>query len=391
MKVSIIVGGRFHAFDMAEQLSKNDFLHQLVTSYPRFYIKNNFSIHNKSIISLPLKEIIHRFASKFSIVDKYLDIDLITSNIFSSRVSKYVDFKNTDILVGWSSFSLNSFKISKNYDCLNVLERGSSHIEFQKELLEEEYSLLGLKPKLPSSSIIDKEKEEYNLSDFICVPSEFAKKSFIKKGFSASKIIKIPYGVDLNNFKKINKDKINDRFTIICVGSLSVRKGTLYLIKAFNDLKIRNSQLILVGSIERDFKELIKPLLNENIKLIKPVNQNFLKHYYNNASVFVTCSIEEGLSMVQIQAMACGLPVICTTNSGGEDIISDNESGYILPIRNIEKLKEKLLFLYENKKHLLFMSNNAREKAHSYFSWENYGKNIINFYSSIFQNQIKKK
>ena len=114
MKVSIIVGGRFHAFDMAEQLSKNDFLHQLVTSYPRFYIKNNFSIHNKSIISLPLKEIIHRFASKFSIVDKYLDIDLITSNIFSSRVSKYVDFKNTDILVGWSSFNLNSFKISKN-------------------------------------------------------------------------------------------------------------------------------------------------------------------------------------------------------------------------------------------------------------------------------------
>ena len=391
MKVSIIVGGRFHAFNLAEQLSKKDFLYQLITSYPKFYIKNNFSIHNKSIISLPLKEIIQRLTTKISIIDKYLDIDLITSNLFSSGASKSVDFKNTDILVGWSSFSLNSFKISKNYNCLNILERGSSHIEFQKEILEEEYNLLGLKPKVPSSRIIDKEKKEYNLSDFICVPSGFAKKSFIKKGFAESQIIKIPYGVDLKNFKKINKDKTNNKFTIISVGSLSVRKGTFYLIKAFNDLKISNSQLILVGSIEREFKKLLKPLLNDNIKLIKPVNQNSLKNYYNNASVFVTCSVEEGLSMVQIQAMACGLPIICTTNSGGEDIISDNDSGYILPIRDIEKLKQKLLFLYENKEHLLFMSNNAKEKAHSYFSWENYGKKIINFYSSVFKNQIQKK
>ena len=55
----------------------------------------------------------------------------------------------------------------------------------------------------------------------------------------------------------------------------------------------------------------------------------------------MTCSIEEGLSMVQLQAMACGLPVICTANSGGKEIINDNINGYILPIRNKDLLREK--------------------------------------------------
>lgn len=385
MKVSIIVGGRFHAFNLAEQLYKNNILHQLITSYPKFYIKNNFNLQYKSIISLPLKEIIHRSASQIGLIEKHFDIDFFSSNIFSLRASKCLDFKNTDILVGWSSFSLNSFKISKEYNCLNVLERGSSHIEFQKEILEEEYNLIGLKPMLPSSNIIDKEKKEYNLSDFICVPSDFAKKSFIKKGFKESKIIQIPYGVDLNNFNLEFKKKNTKKFSIISVGKLSVRKGTIYLIKAFNELKINNSELILVGSIEREFEKILKPLLNDKIKIIKPISQNLLKTYYNKANVFVTCSIEEGLSMVQIQAMACGLPIICTTNSGGEDIIDDGESGYILPIRDKEGLKEKLLFFYENSDHLLLMSNKAKKKVHSNFSWEKYGENIINFYSSIFK------
>ena len=105
--------------------------------------------------------------------------------------------------------------------------------------------------------IIDKEKKEYDLSDYICVPSEFSKKSFLKKGHSEKKIIKIPYGVDLNNFFLPNKKKNNDQFNIICVGSISVRKGVIYLIKAFNELNLKNSKLILIGEIEKGFKKVL--------------------------------------------------------------------------------------------------------------------------------------
>ena len=115
---------------------------------------------------------------------------MISAGVFERKASKLINFKNTDILVGWSSFSLKSFQNSKKYDCINVLERGSSHIEFQSDLLREEYELLGINPKFASQKIIDKEKKEYELSDYICVPSEFAKQSFINKGFSSKKVKK---------------------------------------------------------------------------------------------------------------------------------------------------------------------------------------------------------
>ena len=317
-----------------------------------------------------------------------MDVDFLTSNIFSLKASKILDYKKIDILVGWSSFSLEAFKNSEYYNFIKILERGSSHIEFQKNILKEEYDLLGLKSKLPSLKLINKEKEEYDLSDYICVPSEFAKKSFLKKGYE-KKIIKIPYGVDLKYFNTTKKYKKKDEFNIISVGAISVRKGVIYLIKAFNELNLKNSKLTLIGDIEKGFKKTLLPLINDKIEIISSIKQNSLKEYYNCADVFVTCSIEEGLSMVQIQAMACGLPVISSENSGGEDIINEGEDGFILKIRDKDRLKEKLLLLYENKNLLALMSKKAELKAHTHFSWENYGNKVANFYLDILKKNEK--
>ena len=87
--------------------------------------------------------------------------------------------------------------------------------------------------------------------------------------------------------------------------------------------------------------------------------------------------------MVQLQAMACGLPVICTENSGGREIIDDGENGFILPIRDVEKLKEKLKYLYDNQDLMYSMGKKAEKKAKSFLDWDNYGSKMINFYSSL--------
>ena len=55
MNISIIVGGRFHAFNLAEQLYKENHLKQLITSYPKYYVKNNFNIPKDKIESIFLK------------------------------------------------------------------------------------------------------------------------------------------------------------------------------------------------------------------------------------------------------------------------------------------------------------------------------------------------
>ena len=61
----------------------------------------------------------------------------------------------------------------------------------------------------------------------------------------------------------------------------------------------------------------------KNVKFVKKQKQADLKNYYNQADTFVQCSLSEGLAVVQAQAMACGLPVICTENTGGSEIIDD--------------------------------------------------------------------
>ena len=108
-----------------------------------------------------------------------------------------------------------------------------------------------------------------------------------------------------------------------------------------------------------------------------------MSNYTNISNIFVTCSVEEGLSMVQLQAMACGLPVISTVNSGGNEIINDNIDGYILPIRNKYLLKEKILYLYNNRDICNEMGKNAQKKATKQFSWEIYGQKAISIYQDL--------
>ena len=204
MNISIIVGGRFHALNLAEQLNNNNHLKQLITTYPKFFIKKKYGIDKEKINSIYLKEIIQR-----SFINKIYDFNDQLIEHFDKKAQKLIDLKNLDILIGWSSFSLKSFQLVNN-NCIKILERGSTHIDFQTNIMNEEYLINNLHPKLPSQYLIDKEKMEYQLADYITVPTEFARKTFLSRGFSEDKIIKIPYGVDLKEFKNtlIKKKKL---------------------------------------------------------------------------------------------------------------------------------------------------------------------------------------
>ena len=124
-------------------------------------------------------------------------------------------------------------------------------------------------------------------------------------------------------------------FRVVWCGTLCVRKGIHYLLQAFHELDLKNSELILIGAIDEDFKLFLDKYKKTNIKALGPKPQKTLPRYYSQGSIFVHPSIEEGLSMVQLEAMACGLPLICTTNTGGEDIITDEKDGFVVPIRDV--------------------------------------------------------
>ena len=387
MKISIIVGGKFHAFNLAKELNKKKYLESIITSYPKFLV-NKYGIENHQIKTIKLKELGLKIFNKFPKIKKLIDFEYLISNYFSNKASSLINYSDVDLIVGWSSFSKEAFLKAKKFGCIKILERGSTHILFQKEILKKEYLELNLDPIIPSENTINKEIEEYQIADYISVPSEFVKKTFIMHGIDEKKIIKIPYGVDLNEFNyNSSLKKTNKKFKIISVGTVSIRKGSHYLIKAFTGLNLEDAELVFVGNIEHDFKELLKKFHNlKNIKFIKKQKQKDLKIFYNESDIFVQCSLEEGLAVVQAQAMACGLPVICTENTGGSEIVDDNINGFIIPIKDIQTLKQRLLTLYNDRNKLKQMSISAHLKAQNDLSWENYGNKISNIYLNLLNN-----
>ncbi|MBN2198087.1 glycosyltransferase family 4 protein [Candidatus Wolfebacteria bacterium] len=378
MKIIISVPGRFHLFNLAQQLLKRDYLLQLITSYPKFEVKK-YNIPKDKVSSVLIKEIMFR---GWQCLPEFL------KNIYNPQylIHQIFDYsaccllKRADIVIGGSSVFLKTLRKAKKFNAITIIERGSSHILYADEVLRDEYKKYGMKMKSTHPKIIEKEIKEYEEADYISIPSSFVKRTFLERGIDEKKLIQIPYGVDVSDFKQI--PKIDNVFRVIFVGGMSLRKGVHYLLQAFYELKIPNSELLLIGS----FNEEIRPFFKKyegSYKYIGHISQKELYKYYSQGSVFVIMSIEEGLALVQPQAMACGLPVICTTNTGGEDIVREGKDGFIIPIRNINALKEKLLYFYENPEICKQMGQSAKKRVSFGFSWDDYGNKIIQTYKEI--------
>ena len=388
MKIAIIVGGKFHAFNLAQQLELRNCLSQIITSYPSSSLKE-YGIFKPKINSIITKELLMKLFSKFSFIENYFNYENFLIEMFAKKAAKIINLEDLDIIIGWSSFSKETFLRSKDLNCIKILERGSSHIQFQEKVLRQEYEEINIKPKLPDKKIIERELTEYELADFISVPSEFVKKTFIEYGIDENKIIKTPYGVDLNefNFEDIKRPE-NDKFRIISTGTVSIRKGSHILINAFRELALNNAELIFVGPIENDFRKMLKRYDSlDNIIFIKKQKQKDLKYFYNKSDLFILNSIEDGFGMVIPQAMACGLPIICTENTGGSEMVDNEINGYILPIKDTNKLKNKISEFYYNSSKLKKFSNNALKKAQD-LSWDFYGNEIIRKYKSILNKKL---
>jgi glycosyltransferase involved in cell wall biosynthesis len=260
------------------------------------------------------------------------------------------------------------------------LARGSGHIEHQRDLLEEEADRMGVSANLPASGVIEKEKREYDQAERIVVPSYFAKSSFEEYGVDSSKLIRIPYGVDLQEFHQ--EKKRDDTFRVVYAGRMSFQKGVHYLLKAFSELGLTNSELWLLGKKRPEMAPFFDRY-ESDFRHLGHKPQSELYQYYSQGSVFVLNSIQDGFGMVIPQAMACGLPVICTEHTGGPDIIRDGTDGFIVPPRATEELKEKILWCYKNQDECREMGLHAQARVRNSFQWSDYGNRVIENYSQF--------
>ncbi len=298
-------------------------------------------------------------------------------NLYFDRRVRNLLKEGCDIFHGWNSQCLSSLKEAKERGIVTIVERSSSHILTQMELIKEEYGTYGIKIKPELDMVIERCLKEYEVADYISVPSRFVYDSFLKRGLDRKKLILIPLGVDTENYGPgEKKDKV---FRVLFMGQISLRKGVQYLLKAFSELKLKNAELLLVGGIGKDIKKIFEEY-EKRVNLKHIPWSNDLENICRQSSIFVSPSIEEGSALVNYIAMACGLPVITTFNSGSP--VRDGEDGFLVPIRDVEALKEKILYFYERPQEIKAMGTSAREEIENY-TWEKYGKQLIKVYERI--------
>ena len=380
--------GKFHAFALTEQLEKHEKLNKLFTT---FFSKKNYYFR-KFVRRIDKEDISVNFVSTNLFIAILIKIFPKTvfywNNMFDYCVRFMLNKRSGNIFIGWSGMSLHSITKAKELGMITILERGSSHILFQNDILRKEYRKFGIKFTI-HKSVIAKELKEYEVVDYISVPSNFVKNSFIEFGIKESKLILNPYGVSKNFQFEIKPGKENPKFTIVYLGTLSIRKGLIYLYEALNLLEISQDEyeVLFIGSIDKEFIGWESMYKKPNWRFLGHINHYELKNYLNECHVAVHPSLEEGMSMVIPQLMACQVPVIATTNTGGADIINDNIDGFIIPIRSPKAIAEKISFLFKNPEKLKKMKLNAFSRIQNGFTWDDYGKRYVRNLEEILQNK----
>jgi glycosyltransferase involved in cell wall biosynthesis len=215
----------------------------------------------------------------------------------------------------------------------------------------------------------------------IVVPSQFVLKTYVENGIAEDKITINPFGTNVSFFKPTVKRIKRQDVNFLFFGALNARKGLPFLLETWEEFyqNFSNTTLTIAGTGALP----INYTLPEGVQLIGKVAPNKRQELYNGADVFVFPSFFEGLALVQIEAAACGLPIIGTTNSGATEIITEGKEGFVIQPGNRSQLYNALKFFYQNQDVIELMGRRASSKANQYFSWNAYGNRWGDILSEI--------
>jgi len=299
------------------------------------------------------------------------------SRIWGERLFDYFTsqkLKKESQIIYMTTGSSLTLKKAKKLGFKVGLHCGVLHPSYILDLIKEEFSKFNLVFKSQSliNSLRDYQKN-LSLADFIVVHSNFAKENYIQYGVPPEKIFVNPLGINLEEFKPIpltagsKKEKI-----FIFIGGVVLLKGVHYLLEAWKQLNLKDAKLIVCGNKEMDDWLLVKKYWRlPNVEFPGFVNP---KDYYHKALAFVFPSLTEGFSRVVGEALASGLPVVTTPVAA--HLVRDGIDGFIIPIRDIEAIKEKILYFYNNLEKAIEMGNSARQRAEE-FTWQAYRENFL--------------
>ncbi len=292
----------------------------------------------KRVNIIPLKRILSLTPLRWDLKT----MTMLEYDLFDHFASRYVE--NSSPVYAVEGMALNIFKKAQRLGLKKILIATSLHIELVWQLHKEEEKMLGYDYEWLNSRLKEKILKEYELAGLIIVPSKLTYQTFLERGISEVKLKYIPQEIDRGYYKR-REDKKDDIFRVLYVGRIAPQKGIHYLVKAFQELNLPGSELILFGGpATRKAGEWVDSLVKgwANIK----IDHGDPRPAYEQASLLVHPSLQDNTAVTVLEALAYGLPVVVTDNTGAKELIEEGENGFIIPIRDVEAIKEKIKYYY---------------------------------------------
>ncbi len=301
-------------------------------------------------------------------------------NNFLFDVAAVRHWQPGDTLHFTSSVGLRCARRARAGGGVVVCDVRQEHPAFQRSILEEESARLGVPYTVPGSSFEPAVLEEFALADYLIVPSEHARRTFLERGFTPDRVAVIPYGVDGGMFAPAAVTPAGP-LEVLYVGSITLRKGLTYLLEAVAALPPSLVRLTLVGAVAPEMRPEVARFEGRIVHR-DAVPKADLAGIYARASVFVMPSLADSFSLATLEAMSAGLPVIVSGNTGARDAVTEGQNGWVVPIRDAEAIRDRLVWLTEHRESLGPMGEAARRAARHY-TWERYGQEAVQFYERI--------
>lgn len=207
------------------------------------------------------------------------------------------------------------------------------------------------------------------------------------KGYSGPVEV-IPNGIDFNHFQT-SKERVsrfvNKKLNVVFVGRLEKRKGVIYLLQAFGNIRkeFTGVRLIIVGDgVEKnDLVTYVRQHKIPDVFFVGAVSDQMLANYYRTADICVFPALYgESFGIVLLEAMACGKPIVAFANPGYKEILKDQAEDCLVEPKDVEGLAKKVSILLNNSSKRKDLGEWGKEEAQKY-TWDKVAKRVFEFYS----------
>jgi glycosyltransferase involved in cell wall biosynthesis len=250
---------------------------------------------------------------------------------------------------------------------------------FQQEIEKVPEAKASLMEETEMSPLFAHNDETFSMADAVICASSFTRHSLSAAGSKSPSHV-IGYGVDLELFSARTTAPIAKPLTVGFVGVLSQRKGARYLLGALAALPKGSAKLIIYTRTSVD-SALIRGFESVDVEIRGGLSDAHLAADMKACDLVALPSIAEGFGLVILEAMACGVPVLCTTSTGGADFIVHRQNGLLIEPGSTLAIEHELVWALTHRDELFEIGQAARQEAEKH-TWAEYRRKFFAAYCS---------